>query len=1262
MAPTATTRIHEADFCAEVASYSNAIFLAHPELPFKSARIEGFGRGAQRAKRKDLRIYDESGRMLLCGEVKLPGTAEGRSPYAEELVRDAQQKADNEGVQYFFTWNVNLFVLWDRKKWNVPLLDRRVREWKLGLNLASPDEVGRPETLRDIEKRFLPSLLIDLAGILSGRIADWAMPADDIFIRSMESHLEWPIALTRSWLAEQADKSKSFDSRLQEWMAGQDWTFVRNDPQEWFSTLHRAASSLAYLLMNRVIFYKALYDKFEDLPRLELKPSVKTAIDAYAKLQALFERAVKRSGDYEPLFYPHERDWASKLVFEAPGAIDAWRGVLHAIGGIDFRQVSSDVLGRIFQRLIGPEERHRYGQHFTGDDVVDLINTFCIRNADATVIDPACGSGSFLVRAYYRKQSLKPRKQHIELLSELFGCDISLYPAHLATLNLAAREINEEANYPRISRRNFLHFDPKHEFCKLPTGPGGSELSVTLPAMDAAVANPPYVRQEKIDKKDKEYTKHVIETVWPDLHVSGRSDLHCYFWPLAARLLKDTGYFGFLTSSSWLDVEYGFPLQGWVLLNFRLLAVMESNAEPWFPDARVKTCVTIMQRCNDAAIRNDTLVKFVQFRKPLAEIIGVPPGDSELERQESLRQLREKLENSTTALADEDMRIIVKKQCELWEAGVRAGQILGSAPLLSSNSEEDDDEENGDDESSEAASETLPHGAYIAGKWGRFVRAPDFYFDIMREFGAKFVALGELVKVRFGVKSGCDAFFMPRNISKESLKKFGSAREFKREFGVDRNAVGSGQLSLIKAGDGSVHCVESQYLAPEIHSLMNVDRPIVHGAEIERVVLLVDDPIEALRGTHVAEYLHYGATHSFASKKSRPVPVPKRPSCRGRDPWYDLTKLVNPGFALWPKAQQYRHIAPVNPEGLIANCNLYDVAAPNLSESEQEALSAILNSTLIGFMKTFYGRFAGTEGNLKTEVVDVDLLEVPNPKGLSEDVRSKLRSAFNQMQSRSIGRLVEEQLMDCHSPERARRIADGPVVLAAELKQPDRRALDEAVFEALGVSEASRRAELVDQLYYETAMHFRQIRVVEIHKMEQRKKAVTRTFSAEELAEDLWDAADLEDFTPLKEWISKQPGTTAEVRIPDSSPAQLSVHSVMFDNETVYFGRDRKKHIVCASREEAELIKLLSDLQVHGNVLLPSSAAAAAQLKANIEGRVSRARMRFEELAQSRTSLGEKQIEVVDLLLHWFVLGTKAKSGEPGVAVPQPVAFGAKQG
>jgi hypothetical protein len=48
-----------------------------------------------------------------------------------------------------------------------------------------------------------------------------------------------------------------------------------------------------------------------------------------------------------------------------------------------------------------------------------------------------------------------------------------------------------------------------------------------------------------------------------------------------------------------LDVDYGFALQGWILKGFKLIAVIESLDEPWFKDARVKTSITILQRCDD---------------------------------------------------------------------------------------------------------------------------------------------------------------------------------------------------------------------------------------------------------------------------------------------------------------------------------------------------------------------------------------------------------------------------------------------------------------------------------------------------------------------------------------------------------------------------------------------------------------------------------------------------------------------------------------
>ena len=213
---------------------------------------------------------------MLCGEVKLPGKPEGRSAFAEKLMQDAFSKAENANVQFFFTWNVNEFAIFDRKLWDRPLLERRIRHWRLGRTLADSVAVAREDNLDFIKTHFLPGLLCDLTDIISGRRKS-GFPPDDIFIRTLESHLDWPVQLASAYILEHANKSKPFDLRVQRWMTDQDWTFVRTPHEEWVKAVDNMAKTLAYVLANRLIFYKALRPAFPTCPRLELRPSVKTA-------------------------------------------------------------------------------------------------------------------------------------------------------------------------------------------------------------------------------------------------------------------------------------------------------------------------------------------------------------------------------------------------------------------------------------------------------------------------------------------------------------------------------------------------------------------------------------------------------------------------------------------------------------------------------------------------------------------------------------------------------------------------------------------------------------------------------------------------------------------------------------------------------------------------------------------------------------------------------------------------------------------------
>jgi type I restriction-modification system DNA methylase subunit len=45
------------------------------------------------------------------------------------------------------------------------------------------------------------------------------------------------------------------------------------------------------------------------------------------------------------------------------------------------------------------EERHKFGQHYTNEVLVDVVNACRIRKTADKILDPTCGSRNFLVRA-----------------------------------------------------------------------------------------------------------------------------------------------------------------------------------------------------------------------------------------------------------------------------------------------------------------------------------------------------------------------------------------------------------------------------------------------------------------------------------------------------------------------------------------------------------------------------------------------------------------------------------------------------------------------------------------------------------------------------------------------------------------------------------------------------------------------------------------------------------------------------------------------
>ena len=868
--------VDERTFAAEVAGWVTEFLNSRPDLPFSHASVEDHVAGT--AQRHDFRLYERRGDPpVLTGEIKMPDSAQGNHPLNADLVDDALSKASREGVRYCFTWNVRQFVLFDSHIQGVPYPERHIEGPTDVVEANVSDDVGR-EWVRETIHQFWADFLERFADLLAGRRAFELSPIDQRFIGWLEGALEDPIVHTEDAVSTLSETDPDLNDQLTTWMLAQGWEPSPQLEQN-RQNLGRASRLSCYILVTRLVFYQALRRRFRQMSQLSIE-DIDTSEQLRDVLNARFGEAIRYSRDYETVFLPDQTDFGYTIPFLSPQAPGDWKRLVQRIEEFDFSNLDFDVIGQMYERLISPSERRRFGQFYTSPDVVDLINAFCIRNPDDRTLDPACGGGTFLVRAYARKRALSQSSgdgdaSHQKLLSEIFGIDIGAFPAQLSTINLAVRHLSDEANYPRVAKANFFDAQAGAPLYDIPLS-GDSAQSIALGEVDAVVGNPPYIRQEAIGRAEKSRYAELFRREWPgQTGLSGRSDIYAYFFTHAAHLLKTGGYLGFVTSVGWLDTEYGFRLQEFFLRNFRIVAVIESQVEKWFEDARVTTAVTILRREPDSAKRDDNPVRFIQLRKPLAEIYSAAldrslGDEDEEDRQADMDAIRDLIEEVDQNQTTDYWRVHVRTQRELWEEGVAL------------RSEEDD-------------ADATPQ--YSGGKWGQYVRGPDSWFEILKRARDHMTPLQELAQISRGFTSGADRFYCVRDVTRQRLDDIPDPQEFLDRWGISRSDTR--RIRIVRDGENVEHLVERRFLEPELHSLMEVKRAVVRKKDVGRLVVNVSVPRARLRRTHFADYVEYAERQGWHTGST----VASRARTR---PWYDLVLRPKQERAdmFWPMAQQ----------------------------------------------------------------------------------------------------------------------------------------------------------------------------------------------------------------------------------------------------------------------------------------------------------------------------------------------------------------------
>ena len=698
------SEIIELQFQGRVLNWLKEI-IEEEKLPFEVEQEVPAGTKGERA---DLVIWEDKNRTKTACVIELKRPE--YNGYSLELTDNAMRKANFLGSPFFATWNINEFVLWETFEEGTPLLDRR--RWHKDVAAIKRIEEVKRRAVEEKLKKFLREFLTrDFFEICYVKKEVPTLPLDRIFIDRLKSAVNSFYIRISEDLQEKYQKSKDFRQRLSDWFTEQKWVFEGKEED-----FDRVARLSVLLLIAKILFYNFLKIR---APGFELPPINIPTEDANRFKTMLYEY-FERCFGYADFF---KREFIDDLPF--PDDVDVIRqlkGFIKEMELYDFSKIGYEVLGSIFENLIPDDERHRFGQYFTRSDVVDLIIGFCVKTGDEKVLDPACGAGTFLTRAYVRKKTKKSGKRHDEILSELKGVDIAEFGCYLTRMNLAIKDIFGGFR-SNVENEDFFDLIPgEHE------------------KFDAVVTNPPYTRQEEFEQTFSKDYKAKLKKIAKEeggIEVGKRMSIYGYFFFHGAKFLNEKGRIGFITSNSWLDVDYGKYLQEFFLKNFKIVAIIESKLERWFEYADVNTCIVILEKCSDKRQRKKNLVKFVQLNKPLKDFIDL---QNEGERWKSVNKLVRLIENKKKYYEDERIRIYPIEQERLWKEGF--------------------------DEDS---------GKYEGSKWGKYLRAPEIFFTILEKGKDLFVPLKEVADVRRGFTTGANEFFY---LTEEEIKKWKIEKEF----------------------------------------------------------------------------------------------------------------------------------------------------------------------------------------------------------------------------------------------------------------------------------------------------------------------------------------------------------------------------------------------------------------------------------------------------------------------------------------------------
>jgi len=537
--------------------------------------------------------------------------------------------------------------------------------------------------------------------------ADHASAARVLYVTFREYAARWDeIAAIFS---KQAVLKGSFDryaesSRLKKGTAGVDEAFLR-EIEAWRDLLarniairnqdlsQRELNAAVTLTINRIIFLRICEDR-----GIEPYGQIQTLLNGggvYKRLVEIFYRADDRYNSGLFHFRLEKERTAPPDTLTLGLAIDdkalkeILRGLYYPESPYEFSVLPADIFGRVYEQFLGkiirltvghqakvedkPEVKKAGGVFYTPKYIVDyivgrtvgkLLDGRTPAQADRfRILDPACGSGSFLIQAYQylldwyrdryieggpekRARGRKPllyqaaggewrlttaERKRI-LLNNIYGVDIDPQAVEVTKLSLLLKVLEGESGETLTSSLKLFHeralpdlsanircgnslIGPDFYDGELPglldeedryrinCFDWRTEFPEVFAAggFDAVIGNPPYVRIQTM----KEWAPLEVEFYKTAFAAAGKGnyDIYVTFVEKGLGLLNAKGRLGFILPHKFFNSQYGKPLRDLLGKGKHLAEIVHFGDAQVFTGATTYTCLLFLDKAGADACR-----------------------------------------------------------------------------------------------------------------------------------------------------------------------------------------------------------------------------------------------------------------------------------------------------------------------------------------------------------------------------------------------------------------------------------------------------------------------------------------------------------------------------------------------------------------------------------------------------------------------------------------------------------------------------------